>query len=91
VRPAYEQKKTVNIAGFNKNLPRPIIFVNLKEQINFMTQIVIDKKKYVLVPEKEYQALQKKAALKITPDKALTVEEARAYSKKLIRKWATAK
>lgn len=56
-----------------------------------MTQIVIDKKKYVLVPEKEYQALQKKAALKTTPAKAFTVEEARAYSKKLIRKWATAK
>ena len=56
-----------------------------------MTQIVIDKKKYVLVPEKEYQALQKKAALKIKPDKAFTVEEARTYSKKFIRKWATAK
>ncbi|MBI5857398.1 MAG: hypothetical protein HZB42_07080 [Sphingobacteriales bacterium] len=56
-----------------------------------MTQIVIDKKKYVLVLEKEYQALQKKAALKIPPDKTFTVEEARAYSKKLIRKWATAK
>ena len=56
-----------------------------------MTQIVIDKKKYVLVPEKEYQALQKKAALKIAPDKTFTVEDARAYSKKLIRKWATAK
>ena len=29
-----------------------------------MTAIVIDKKKYVLGPEKDYQALQKKAALK---------------------------
>jgi hypothetical protein len=28
----------------------------------FMTEIVIDKKKYVLVPEKDYKALQKKAA-----------------------------
>lgn len=56
-----------------------------------MTQIVIDKKKYVLVPEKEYQALQKKAALKTKPEKLLSVEKARAYSKKLIHKWAAEK
>jgi len=56
-----------------------------------MTEIVIDKKKYVLIPEKEYQALQKKAALKTKPEKLLSVEEVRAYSKKLIHKWATGK
>jgi len=53
-----------------------------------MTRIVIDKKKYVLVPEKDYQTLQKKAALKAKPEKLLSIEEARAFSKKLIRKWA---
>jgi hypothetical protein len=56
-----------------------------------MTQIVIDRKKYVLVPEKDYQALQKKAALKTKPGKLLSVEQARAYSKKLINKWAAEK
>ena len=56
-----------------------------------MTAIVIDKKKYVLIPEKEYRALQKKAALKSKPEKTFTVEEARAYSKTLIRKWAAEK
>lgn len=56
-----------------------------------MTEIVIDKKKYVLIPEREYQALQKKAALKTRPEKLLSVEEARAYSKKQIRKWAVGK
>jgi len=56
-----------------------------------MTEIVIDKKKYVLVPEKDYKALQKKAALKTKPEKLLSVEDARAYSKKLIRKWAAEK
>jgi hypothetical protein len=56
-----------------------------------MTQLVIDKKKYVLVPEKEYNALQKKAAMKSAPARLLTVEQARAYSKKLIRKWAADK
>lgn len=56
-----------------------------------MTQITIDKKKYVLVPEKEYKSLQKKAALKTKPEKLLSLEEARTFSKKLIRKWAAEK
>lgn len=56
-----------------------------------MTEIVIDKKKYVLIPEKNYQVLQKKAALKTKPEKIFTIEQARAYSKKKIRKWAEEK
>ena len=56
-----------------------------------MTEIIIDKKKYILIPEKNYQALQKRAALKIKPAKIFTVEEARAYSKKLIKKWSEEK
>ena len=56
-----------------------------------MTQIVIDKKKYVLIPEKDYLAMQKKAALKSKPEKTFSVEEARAHSKKLIRQWAKEK
>ena len=34
-----------------------------------MNEITIDKKKYVLIPEKNYHALQKKAALKNKPEK----------------------
>jgi hypothetical protein len=56
-----------------------------------MTEIVIDKKKYVLIPEQEYKTLQKKAALKTKPEKTFSIEEARAYSKKLIKKWAAEK
>jgi hypothetical protein len=56
-----------------------------------MTHLTIDNKKYVLIPEEEYQELQKNAALKWTPEKTFTVEEAKAYSKKLIRKWASEK
>jgi hypothetical protein len=56
-----------------------------------MTEIVIDKKKYILIPEKNYRALQKKAALKSKPEKLFTVDQARAYSKKMIRKWAAEK
>jgi hypothetical protein len=44
-----------------------------------------------LFPEKDYQTLQKKAALKSKIEKTFTVEEARSYSKKLIRKWAAEK
>ena len=53
-----------------------------------MTQIVIEKKKYFLVPERDYIRLQRKAALKTKPEKILSVDEARSYSKKLIKKWA---
>jgi hypothetical protein len=56
-----------------------------------MTEILIDKKKYVLIPEKDYRALQKKAALKSKPVKIFTLEEGRAYSNKLISKWANEK
>ena len=56
-----------------------------------MTEIIIDKKKYVLIPEKEYKILQKKAALKARPEKTLSLEDARSYSKKLIKKWAAEK
>lgn len=86
----------------NKNNPRPAAALLLfslpggpvaKEflYLYYMTQIVIDKKKYVIVPEKDYQALQRKAALKTKPEKLLSIEEARSRSKKLIRKWASAK
>lgn len=56
-----------------------------------MTQIVIDKKKYVLLPEKEYEALQLKAASKNRPVKKLTLEAAKKRSLKLIDKWAKGK
>jgi hypothetical protein len=51
-----------------------------------MTHLTIDNKKYVLIPEENYQELQKNAALKWKPEKTFSVEEARDYSKKLIRK-----
>jgi hypothetical protein len=56
-----------------------------------MTQIIIGKKKYFLIPEREYLRMQKKAALKSRPEKTLTISEARAYSRKLIRQWAKEK
>ncbi|HKR04039.1 MAG TPA: hypothetical protein VJY62_05325 [Bacteroidia bacterium] len=56
-----------------------------------MTPLIIDKKKYVIIPEKEYLLMQKKAALKSRPEKTLTVAQARAHSRKRIRQWAKEK
>ena len=53
-----------------------------------MNNIEIDKKRYINLPKDEYTALVKKAALKTKSEKLLSVEAARAYSKKLITKWA---
>ena len=56
-----------------------------------MNAVIIDNKPYIILPEKEYEALQKKAALKARPKKVLSIEEARTHSKNLIRKWAGVK
>jgi len=56
-----------------------------------MTHLTIDSKKYVLIPEENYQELKKLAALKREPEKTFSVEEARNYSKSLIQKWASEK
>jgi hypothetical protein len=56
-----------------------------------MTHLTIENKKYVLIPEENYQELQRKAALKSKPEKTFSVDEARAFSKDLIRKWAAEK
>ncbi len=56
-----------------------------------MNELVIDKKKYVLITRKEYESLKKRASMKTLPQKTLTIAEARAHSKELIRKWAKEK
>ena len=50
-------------------LSLPLFYVNLNNNTFMMTEILIDKKKYVLIPEKNYQELIKKAALKTKPEK----------------------
>ncbi len=53
-----------------------------------MIHLIIDNKKYVLIPKESYQELKRIAALKREPEKTLSVEEAREYSKGLIRKFS---
>ena len=54
----------------------------------FMNTLELDNKEYVVIPKKEYERLQKLAASKNKPEKVLSIEEARAYSKNRIQKWA---
>lgn len=56
-----------------------------------MTHITIENKKYVLIPEEYYQESKKTVALKHHPEKTFSIAEARANSKKLIRKWSAEK
>lgn len=56
-----------------------------------MTQLTIDKKKYVLIPEKEYQALRVKAARKAQPVKKLSLVAGKKLANKLIDQWAKEK
>jgi len=56
-----------------------------------MNELVIEKKKYVLITRKEYKSLKKRATLQTRPEKLFTLAEARAHSKELIRKLAKEK
>jgi hypothetical protein len=56
-----------------------------------MKEVVIDKKKYILIPEENFQELRKAAAGKWKPEKTFTISEARAFSKNRIREWASEK
>jgi len=53
-----------------------------------MNILVVDNKEYAVIPLETYEALQKKAALRTRPEKILTINQARAHSKKLIKKWS---
>ncbi len=53
-----------------------------------MNTLVIDNKSYVVLSEENYEALQRKAALKARPEKVLSLTEAKKYSKKLIKEWS---
>ena len=56
-----------------------------------METIVLDKKRYVVIEEKEYNKLQLLAAQKTPPVKTLTLAQGRKQAKKLIAKWANEK
>jgi len=52
-----------------------------------MKTLVIDKKKYVVIEQYDYQRLLKKAALKNTPARKLTLAAGKQKAYALIDKW----
>jgi hypothetical protein len=56
-----------------------------------VSEVIIDDKKYVLLPIEEYKSLKVKAAPHSDRDTLLTIDEAEAYSLELINKWAKGK
>lgn len=56
-----------------------------------MNTVIIDKKKYVLLEQKEYEVLQLQAASKTVPAKKLSLKAGRKLANNLIDKWAKEK
>lgn len=59
-----------------------------KQNSFYMETLVLDKKKYVVIEQKEYDSLRKRALLgDASGNKLMTIKEAKAYGLKLIDKW----
>ena len=56
-----------------------------------MGTLTIDKKKFVVIEQKEFDKLQLLAAQKTTPVKKLSLASGRKHAYKLIDKWAKEK
>jgi len=56
-----------------------------------METITIDKKKFVVIEEKEFNKIQLLAAQKTAPVKKLSLSQGRKHAHKLIAKWAKEK
>lgn len=56
-----------------------------------MTTIVLDKKKYVLIEQKEFEKIQQKAASKNLPVKKMSLSQGKKHAYKLIDAWAKGK
>lgn len=56
-----------------------------------MTRLTIDKKSYVIIPQKQYEQLLTKAASKAPAVKKLTLAKGKKRAYRLIDKWAKEK
>ncbi|WP_255070859.1 hypothetical protein [Lacihabitans sp. LS3-19] len=56
-----------------------------------VSEVIIDDKKYVLMPKEEYLALQKSDLHKKFEGRLFSIEEARKKSEELILEWAKQK
>lgn len=53
--------------------------------------VIIDRKQYVLLPQKKYDELLLKAARKSVPSKKMTLAQGKKIAYKLIDQWAKGK
>ncbi len=56
-----------------------------------MQTITLDKKKFVIIEEKQFEKIQLQAAQKAKSSKKLTLAEGKQYAYDLIDKWAKEK
>ncbi len=56
-----------------------------------VSSVIIDEKKYVILPYEEYKSLKVKAAPNVNRKSLLSIDEAEDYSIELINKWAKEK
>jgi len=56
-----------------------------------MNTLTIERKKYVVVLQEEYESLLEKAAAKTTPVRKLSLKEGKKLAYKLIDKWSKEK
>ena len=56
-----------------------------------MNTLTIDKKKFVVVPQKDYEELLIRAAKKTSPTKKMSLVQGKKRAYKLTDKWAAAK
>jgi PHD/YefM family antitoxin component YafN of YafNO toxin-antitoxin module len=54
-------------------------------------EVIVDDKKYVLLPKEEYESLKIKVELHSDKNSLLSLDEAEAYSLELSNKWAKEK
>lgn len=52
-----------------------------------ISEVIIDDKKYVILPKEEFDAMQLSSLLKIDRETLMSIDEAEAYSIELIKKW----
>ena len=59
--------------------------------INIPTEVVIDNKKYIILPKEKYESLTKKQVYEKFNGQLLSVEEAKARTLERVEKWAKSK
>ncbi len=59
--------------------------------ISMPTEVVIDNKKYIILPKEKYESLTKKQVYEKFNGQLLSVEEAKARTLERVEKWAKSK